>query len=542
MDERERAKTQLRKLDGLSDRVKSLMADIVDSHNVSCGQDLVSALTKSKQFPEKVHDLNQKEAAELDTHLLAMLVDQHYKTQRMVDSLNNRLEQKMDAMDEMKTQLSARFDGPVVKVEAPAPGLFSFNPFGSMSVQQASANVSVNMPEAPAGVKVEDAAVVGGPEVSRDVSQARGFFFNPFDSTPPSVSVAAPDVHVHGPHGPHVDAKLLQRNGALDDPDMDTPPTPLLDWILGLNPNTTKRVGKLPLIVVLVVTTAVRAVPAGIEHDYTVTAINTSPDDVRRLLDDAILSGDFTRTLKEAGFPNATATAPVTVADKTPEKNPWKRTVVDVTQVINGLTTSDTKTPAFKSAIGGTVPRLAAALPVEGAAGPAPQLPPPMVILDFSLTSVEPHPTLPSEVTATYQIMALNTTPTELTAVVDNAVRSGAFARSIRAAGFPTAKCANKVAVTDATPEMNPLKKTVLDITQRLTGVTSQEANAPSFKLALGDAVATAPSASLQAPDLDAVPQVRRALFTPTSCLCVLCLLESPMYALLCLCVRCPLD
>ena len=63
-------KDQLNKMDGLSDKVKSLMSDIVDTQNVSTGADLVSALTKSKDFPDKVKALNQAEASELDTHLL----------------------------------------------------------------------------------------------------------------------------------------------------------------------------------------------------------------------------------------------------------------------------------------------------------------------------------------------------------------------------------------------------------------------------------------------------------------------------------------
>ena len=95
---------------------------------------------------------------------------------------------------------------------------------------------------------------------------------------------------------------------------VNTPATPLLDWILNLNP-ASKAAPKLPMMILNVATNSVKAVPEGIEHNYTVTAANTSPEELKKMSDDAISSGAFTKTLKDAGdkFP-ADKKAPIEAA------------------------------------------------------------------------------------------------------------------------------------------------------------------------------------------------------------------------------------
>ena len=134
-----------------------------------------------------------------------------------------------------------------------------------------------------------------------------------------------------------------------------------------------------------------------------------------------------------------------------------------------------------------------------------------MVILDFSLKSItqasEEKVAVPPTVTAMYQLTALNATPTQMCAVIQNAVDCGAFTRALKTAGFSNVKAVGPVVVKDITSTIgpNPLSKTVLEMTQKLAGITLEEANMPTFKAAMGDFVATAPSMSLSAPNLDEV-------------------------------------
>ena len=344
-------KNQLNKMDGLSDKVKSLMSDIVDNQNVSTGADLVSALTKSKDFPDKVKALNQAEASELDTHLLSLLIEQHYKTQKMVDKLNA----KLDDMD-------ATLKLPNVNVDAKAPSFslpdFSgLNPFGTPSAPAESSRgleLDINAPKIAVAL---DAPTVDikGPKVSASAPPSGGFpsFLNPFAA--PKVDV--PSVEVKGPQV-GIDGKLPTpfdgiKGPEIDGPKVNAPATPLLDWILNLNPAASKPAPKLPMMIINVATNSVKEVKSGIEHNYSVTAINCAPEDLKKMIDDAVNSGAFTKTLKDAGFPNASCTTPCTIEDRSPLENPLKRCVVDVTQTIDKLTVADTNTPAFKSAIGG---------------------------------------------------------------------------------------------------------------------------------------------------------------------------------------------
>ena len=134
-----------------------------------------------------------------------------------------------------------------------------------------------------------------------------------------------------------------------------------------------------------------------------------------------------------------------------------------------------------------------------------------MVILDFSLKSItqgsDEKVAVPPTVTAMYQLSALNATPTQMCSVIQNAVDCGAFTRALKSAGFPNVRTVGPVVVKDITSTIgpNPLSKTVLEMTQKLVGVTPEEANMPTFKYAMGDFVATAPSMSLSAPNLDEV-------------------------------------
>ena len=328
--EKNSIKSQIKKLDGLSDKVKTLMNDIVDTHNVSCGQDLVHALTKSEQFPEKVKDLNQQETSELDTHLLALLVDQHYKTQKMVDRLNSKLEAKLDAMDQATAKMNLQAEMSPLKLPPPPAGQngaggflpqFTFNPFGSPSEgdhKDREVDIDVKIP------KVSWELDEGG-EGKRDkdhppmnvkaAPSSQGFWSNPFAPAPrPKTEVgggvtvnrdldmkpSAPQLHL--PHGVEVNT---EGGGGDTSMDLDTPPTPLLDWILGMNTNAIKgkTVPKVPILIVNVTTTSVTPIPNGIDHHYTVTAVNTTPDEIKQLIDEAIASGAFTKTLREAGFP-----------------------------------------------------------------------------------------------------------------------------------------------------------------------------------------------------------------------------------------------
>ena len=111
---------------------------------------------------------------------------------------------------------------------------------------------------------------------------------------------SAPQLHL--PHGVEVNT---EGGGGDTSMDLDTPPTPLLDWILGMNTNAIKgkTVPKVPILIVNVTTTSVTPIPNGIDHHYTVTAVNTTPDEIKQLIDEAIASGAFTKTLREAGFP-----------------------------------------------------------------------------------------------------------------------------------------------------------------------------------------------------------------------------------------------
>ena len=174
-------------------------------------------------------------------------------------------------------------------------------------------------------------------------------------------------------------------------------------------------------------------------------------------------------------------------------------------------------------AIGAPV-RFAAALPTVPALPGAPSAsvslpPPPMVILDFSLKSItqaaDEKVAVPPTITSMYQLTALNATPTEMCAVIQNAVDCGAFTRALKSAGFPNVQTVGPVVVKDITSTIgpNPLSKTVLEMTQKLVGVTQEEANTPTFKAAMGDFVATAPSVSLSAPNLDEVGELATFLF-----------------------------
>ena len=337
--EKNSIKSQITKLDGLSDKVKHLMNDIIDTHNVSCGQDLVHALTKSEQFPEKVKDLNQQETSELDTHLLALLVDQHYKTQKMVDRLNSKLEAKLDAMDQATAKLNQQAEMTPSKISAPSGQVgsgggflphFSFNPFGSPSEgddKDRRVDVDVKTPqfslefEEGAEGKRNNAPSNSSPHhptngqareiVPPLVPSSRGFWSNPFAPAPRpkteatanrdiDINMSAP--HLHLPHGVEVNTDGGNGDTSMD---LDTPPTPLLDWILGMNSSTAKgkSLPKVPILIVNVTTTSVKAIPTGIDHHYTVTAVNTTPDEIKQLIDEAITSGAFTKTLREAGFP-----------------------------------------------------------------------------------------------------------------------------------------------------------------------------------------------------------------------------------------------
>ena len=336
--EKNSIKSQIKKLDGLSDKVKHLMNDIVDTHNVSCGQDLVHALTKSEQFPEKVKDLNQQETSELDTHLLALLVDQHYKTQKMVDRLNSKLEAKLDAMDQATAKMNLQAETTPLKIQAPSGQQgggngflpqFSFNPFGSPQEgddKDRGIDIDVRIPKVQFEEGVEGKRNDSPSKSSqhpinvqtRGITQPSvpGFWSNPFAPAPrPKIEVGGGDAstnrdldlkmaapHLHLPHGVEVNTDGGNADTSMD---LDTPPTPLLDWILGMNTNTIKgkALPKVPILIVNVTTTSVNAIPNGIDHHYTVTAVNTTPDEVKQLIDEAISSGAFTKTLREAGFP-----------------------------------------------------------------------------------------------------------------------------------------------------------------------------------------------------------------------------------------------
>ena len=345
-------KDQLNKMDGLSDKVKSLMSDIVDTQNVSTGADLVSALTKSKDFPDKVKALNQAEASELDTNLLSLLIEQHYKTQKMVDKLNA----KLDDMD-------ATLKLPNVNVDAKGPSFsipdFSgLNPFAAPSAPttESSRGLALDINAPKIAVELDAPTLdVKAPKVAAPAPSSGGFpsFLNPFSA--PKVDV--PSVEVKGPKV-EIDGKLPTPFDGMKGPEIDglkvnAPATPLLDWILNLNPAASKPAPKLPMMIINVATTSVKEIKTGIEHNYTVTAINSTPEELKKMIDDAITSGAFTKTLKDAGFPNASCSTPCTIEDKSPLENPLKRCVVDVTQSIDKLTVADTNTPAFKSAIGG---------------------------------------------------------------------------------------------------------------------------------------------------------------------------------------------
>jgi len=169
--------------------------------------------------------------------------------------------------------------------------------------------------------------------------------------------------------------------------------------------------------------------------------------------------------------------------------------VLEVTQLIDRMTVADTNTPAFKSAISGTVPRAYAI------STGAPEPPAPVIIVSVAAKKVSPKADGGIEVV--YAVTGLNTNPEGLCAIIGNAVRAGVFTQALKNAGYPNANAGQKITVTDETPTPNPKKYTVLDVTQVVSGVSIEDANAPAFKAALGDSVATAPAVSADLPAFD---------------------------------------
>ena len=135
--------------------------------------------------------------------------------------------------------------------------------------------------------------------------------------------IDAPKVEVNVPNTPQVN---------VSGPSVAIPG---FDWMLG----DAAPVSPAPIAILSVVNNSVTLAPknAGIISKYTVTAINATPEKVEEAINNAITSGVFTQSLKNAGFPNAAATQKVTIQDRTPPptQNPLKKTVVEITQVCN---------------------------------------------------------------------------------------------------------------------------------------------------------------------------------------------------------------
>jgi hypothetical protein len=255
---------------------------------------------------------------------------------------------------------------------------------------------------------------------------------------------------------------------------------------------------KLPMMIVNMETKSITPLPAntGITHVYEVTAINCTPKELTDVINAAILKGAMTQSLANAGFPNAVANKPVTERDVTPKDSADGRIVVEYTQVLDKMSMADTQTPAFKSAVAGELPRMAfvAANPTL----PAPPAPP--VIISVVAKSVTPGPNGGVEVV--YAVTAINTTKEGLVVVLDKAIRAGFFTQALKNSGYPNAEARQRVQVFDATPEPNPKKLTVLDVTQTVIGVSMEDANKPEFKTAFSNSIAMAPSVSPEMPEL----------------------------------------
>jgi hypothetical protein len=100
--------------------------------------------------------------------------------------------------------------------------------------------------------------------------------------------------------------------------------------------------------------------------------------------------------------------------------------------------------------------------------GEAPAAPPaPMAILSVVNNSVTAAPKN-AGIIQKYTITAINATPEKVEEAVNSAVTSGAFTQALKNAGFPNAAATQKVTIEDRTPApaQNPLKKTVVEVTQ----------------------------------------------------------------------------
>ena len=107
-----------------------------------------------------------------------------------------------------------------------------------------------------------------------------------------------------------------------------------------------------PIIISVVVKSAkLRGATAdqGVEIHYAVTALHTSKEALQMVLNKAVTSGYFTQALRQSGYPHAEAKQALLCTDVTPTPNPKSLTIVEVNQVVDGISVEEANSPGFRA-------------------------------------------------------------------------------------------------------------------------------------------------------------------------------------------------
>ena len=304
-----------------------------------------------------------------------------------------------------------------------------------------------------------------------------------------------------------------------------------------------------PVIVSVVVRHLTPAPGDGVEVLYAVTALHTSKEGLAVVLHKAVSTGYFTALLRLSGYPRADAHQTITVRDATPTPNPKNVVVLEVTQVVDGVSADEARRAEFGQAFGdilaqapsvspdspdvvidrpvvmfdfgrlvapifqpfrasvapeglkgaGGVGQLPQSLPPHGsreaATVAAPELPQPLVT-KVSTFSVGPLP-FGKGVLHGFLVTAQHATPGELSALINTAIKSKRFDTAFQAAGFADAKAPDPLDIADDMtsvyhPKENPLGRTVLYCQHRIEHMTPEDTKKPAFRSAFGSVISRA--------------------------------------------------
>jgi len=217
---------------------------------------------------------------------------------------------------------------------------------------------------------------------------------------------------------------------------------------------------------------------------FMVSAMQTSASELSARIKTETTMAAMTQYIGAAGFESAYAAEAATVNDVSPTGAPSPMptlaiTIVQSVQRIDGLMAQDANTPVFTSAFKKTIAESAG-----------------VHITDVTIVAVKASLMAETAVDVTYNVQAPNTNVESMAELLRGVQATAALTLAINKAGFPSAQAVVEASIKGLSPTTGPTALpardlAVLKVTQRVTGISYDDANNRDFMAQIEKAVAS---------------------------------------------------